>query len=403
MEYSKRTIYFDYAASTPVDPTVERAMRSVSRVYGNPSAFNELGRKARKALDRSRHEVARFLGARSDEVVFTGSGSEANSLALAGVLRALPRRRGAVRAVTTPIEHRSVHAALRAMERERGLHTGRVRVDRFGRVDVEHLRALLVSRPHIVSIMYANNEVGTVQRIREFGLVIQAFRQKIGSAYPFFHTDACQATEWLDMNVRNLGVDLLSLNGAKVYGPRGIGVLYVRRGVELEPLVYGGDQEHGFRAGTENLPAIVGFATALSLVRREGGIRMTRLRDYCIAGIRARLPEARLNGPEGDERLPNNVHISIPGLTSELILMELDALGIFAGSGSACTARSVEPSHVLRAIKTPERYLAGAVRFSFGRSTTKRDIDALLDALPKVVRRLSKRYHGLSPVTREEQ
>lgn len=383
-----KEIYLDNAASTATDHRVVRAMERALKLTGNPSAFNNAGRRAAAALESARCDVAAFLHARPGEIVFCSSGSEANTLAILGSVRAYGRT---AHIVTTPVEHLSVLAPVRALADE-GCSLSYVPVDGEGVVDERDVIAAINARTVLVSVMYANNEIGTIEPIARIGRSIVAWRKAHRSAYPLFHVDACQASSSLDLNVQHLGADLLTLNGAKVYGPHGAAALFIRRGVRLSPLVLGGSQESGRRAGTEDVASAVGMATALSLVDRAKGVGIAVLRDRLIAGLQTAIPDIRLNGPQGQERLQNNVNVSIPGTDSESLLLELDRHGIRAGSGSACTAHSVEPSHVLRAIRAPKRYLEGVLRFSLGRETTRADIDRVIRVLPVVVARVRSRH-----------
>lgn len=380
-------IYCDHAATTPIDRRVVLAMDRAMRLPGNPSSFNDAGRRAAALLANARATVARFLNASSGEIVFCASGSEANALALFGVSETA-RFRG--RIVTTPIEHLSVLVPIRRLVK-RGMNAVYVSVDEQGTVNLDEVLAVLTPDTKLVSVMYVNNEIGTIQPIARIGRVIAQWRRAHHSTYPLFHVDACQATAYLDMDVQRLGVDLLTLNGAKVYGPHGAAALFVRRGVVVTPIVLGGSQEGGRRAGTEDVSSAVGLATALSLVKKSEGTAIEKLRDRMIEGILAAVPGARLNGPERAGRLANNINISIPETDSENLLLELDRYGIRAGSGSACTAHSVEPSHVLKAIGTPKKYLDGVLRFSLGRGTSRADIDRVIRVLPSVVQRVRAR------------
>lgn len=381
-------IYLDNAASTPVDSRVQRAMNRAVGVFGNPSSFNEAGRTAAGVLEDARARVAAFLHARAGEVVFCASGSEANALALIGTAHTSQRLTGIL---TTKIEHLSVLEPVRALEGQ-GANVTYIPIDGEGVVDVRDVIRRLRPSVRIVSLMYANNEIGTVQPIERIGRAIAQYRRTHRSNYPLLHVDACQASAYLNMNVQQLGVDLLALNGAKAYGPHGSAVLYVRRGITVRPLVSGGSQEGGRRAGTEDVVSAVGLATALGTIRPADTRRVAMLRDRLIAGIMRTVPDARLNGPVGERRLAGNVNISIPDTDSESLLLELDRRGIRAGSGSACTAHSVEPSHVLVAIGTPVRYLDGVLRFSLSRMTKKSDIDAVIDALPGIIGRVRARH-----------
>ncbi|OGN01993.1 MAG: hypothetical protein A2651_00550 [Candidatus Yanofskybacteria bacterium RIFCSPHIGHO2_01_FULL_42_12] len=400
-------IYLDNAASTPVNEKVIEEMATAAKLYGNPSSYNDCGRKAREYIEIARLKVARFLDAHSDEVVFTSSGTESNNFAIQGVARNLqpttynlqPKTKPHI--ITTQIEHLSVFEPVKRLERE-GFDVTYLSVDKEGFVNLGELQKSLRPETVLVSIMYANNEIGTIQPITKIGKLLSDFRSHQPSAISHqlvFHVDACQATEYLDMGVNHLGVDLLTFNGSKIYGPRGIGVLYARRGVKLSSILLGGEQESGLRAGTENLPAIGGLAVALNKIDEKEGKRIAGLRDYFIEKIKTLLPDVKINGPVDKRlaksfihRLPNNINISVPGLTSEVLLLELDKHGICAGSGSACTSHSVEPSHVLRAVGLDKKYLDGALRFSMGRQTIKKDMDRVLKILLKVTGDLHKRY-----------
>ena len=350
-------MYLDNAAATEPDQRVLRAMVRTARTYGNPSSFNDAGRAARFVLETARADIARFLNARSSEVVFCASGSEANSLALSWAREIL----------TQPTEHQSVL-------RSSGKRARLVLVDGAGLVNPEEIAKAIRSSTTVVSIMYANNEVGTVQPIKKIAKVIREYRWARHSQYPLFHVDACQAAPWLTMDVQALGVDLLTLNGLKVHGPAGTAVLFVRRGVKL-----------GTRMGTENVAGAVGLATALKLIRREDAKRVGHLRHMLIEQLPVVVPGARINGSAEEASLPNIVNISIPGVTSESLLLELDSRGIRAGAGSACTAHRVEPSHVLIAMRVPRKFLSGVLRISMSRNTTKNDIARFLRELPKAV------------------
>ena len=402
----KKIIYLDNAASTPVNKEVASEMVKAAKLYGNPSSYNDCGREAREYTEQSRLKIARFLGAHSDEIIFTASGTEANNLIIHGIAKKFQVSKPHI--ITTQIEHPSV---LRPIERlvKEGFDVSYLSVDKDGFIDVDEFKNSLRLETVLVSIMYANNEIGTIEPIMEISKVIRNFHNRkfqipnskfqIHEKCPLFHVDACQATEYLDMNVNHLGVDLFTFNGSKIYGPKGIGVLYVKRGIKLAPILLGGEQEHGLRAGTENVPAIGGLAVALDQINKKESERLTELRGYFLEKISKAIPELKINGPVDNRhrksvihRLPNNVNISIPDMTSEVLLLELDKYGICAGSGSACTSHSVEPSHVLKAIGLDGKYINGALRFSMGRQTTKKDIDYVLNVLPKIVTDLKKRY-----------
>jgi len=375
-------IYLDNAAATPIDTRVWRAMTQAAGLYANPSSYNNAGRAARTAIQKARTSVAGFLGARADELVFTSSGSESNNLAILGTLSDITS--GSI--ITTAIEHRSVSEPFARLP----LTIKHIPVDRTGLVDLAAFEKLLTPDCRMVSVMYANNEIGTIQPIRAIGKLIAAFNKKHRTKI-LFHVDACQATLFLDMNVQHLGVDLLSFDGCKIYGPHGVGGLYVRRGTAIRSLIAGAGQEHGLKAGTENVQNIVGLAKAISLIKPSESKKISALRDYAIAKFQ-QLSGVIINGPVGANRLPHNISLAVAGLTSETLLLELDKYGISAGSGSACTSHSIEPSHVLKAIGVPATHLNGALRFSLGRNTTKPNIDYVLKTLKKVIADLTKRY-----------
>ncbi|MDO8621775.1 MAG: aminotransferase class V-fold PLP-dependent enzyme [bacterium] len=397
---SHRSVYLDCAATTPVDPRVLEAMRPYfEQEYGNPSSLYEAGRSAKEALDGARKRVAAVLGCSPDELIFTGSGTESDNMAVLGVprwYRSKSANQGHV--IISAIEH---HAVLNAAERLRkeGFEVTVLPVDQYGFVSPEAVRGALTPQTTLISIMAANNEIGTIEPIQEIGKVIRDWKREQGrkpTEAPFFHTDACQAAGALDINVQKLGVDLLTINGSKIYGPKGTGVLYVRRGVRLEPLVYGGGQEQRLRSGTENVAGIIGLATALEIAntqREAEGQRLSGLRDRLIAGIMERIPKVVLNG-HPTERLPNNVNVSILDIEGEAVLLYLDAHGIAAATGSACDSESLDPSHVIVAIGRPYEYAHASIRFTLGRSSTDEDVAYVLEVLPGIAEKLRK----ISPV-----
>ena len=380
---SERTIYLDHAATTPVDPAVIEAMLPYfGECYGNPSSIYRLGRAALEALDDSRAIAAEALGCTPKEIVFTGGGSESDNLAIKGAAFAAQRAGKGRHIVTAATEH---HAVLHACEylQDFGFDVTVLPVDGDGRVSPDDLRDAIRSDTVLATIMYANNEIGTVQPITEIGAICR-------ERNVLFHTDAVQAAGALPLNVNDLNVDLLTLTSHKFYGPKGVGALYVRRGVQLLTQVNGGGQERRRRAGTENVPGIVGFATALRLAeeRRTSYVEhCTGLREQLIDGLMERIADVRLNGHRA-ERLPNNVNVSIAFSEGESLLMLLDQAGICASSGSACTSGSLEPSHVLRAIGLDDDAAHASVRLTVGKDTTADDINYVLDVLPPMVERL---------------
>lgn len=393
-----KRIYLDHAAATPLDPRVRTAMEPYMTVeFGNAGGLYREGRRAKDAIDNARKTIAASLCAMPDEIVFTSGGTEGDMLALFGITRAYGDKGKHI--ITTTIEHHAVLHACDALEKD-GFEVTRIPVEQNGIVDPARIKAALRSDTILVSVMYANNEIGTIQPIECIGKIIKEFRKAHASAWPFFHTDACQAAGYLDLDVTRLGVDLLVMNGTKIYGPKGIGALYVRRGVKVKPLMYGGSQEGRRRAGTENVPGIVGLARALEIAtqerEREGG-RLIALRDLLIKEIQSKIPRTVLNG-DPIHRLPNNVNISILDIEGEAVILYLDEKGIACSTGSACTSESLEPSHVILALGRPYEYAHASIRFTLGRRTSKSDIEYLLEVLPEVATILRK----ISPIHIDE-
>lgn len=386
-----KTIYLDNAATTPIRDEVFSAMLPyLHEIYGNPSSIHHKGREAYDALRHAREEVARAIGARASEIVFTSGGTEANTLALRGVLGAYGAERKHI--LISAIEHPSVLATAEALSTE-GYDVEHIPVDAYGLVRVDDVLSRVRTDTALISIMYANNEIGTVELIAD---IARALHQKFPTNPPLFHTDACQASGQLPLDVTTLGIDLMTLNAGKMYGPKGAGVLYVRTGVRLAPLARGGHQERGLRAGTENLAGIVGIARALTLAIEEmekEATRLATLRDAFIASVQREIPDVVLNG-HPTLRLPNNIHFSFPFIEGEALVLLLDSYGICVSTGSACNAEDLLPSHVLRAIEQPDKLIHGSVRFSLGRSTTEDDIAYTVTTLTACVSRL----RALSPL-----
>ena len=388
-------VYLDYAATTYMDKRVLQAMRPYfEKIYGNPSSIHKEGRKAKYALYQARKKVAQILGCQLTEIIFTGSGTESCNLAIFGMAENFSEKGGHI--ITSKIEH---HAILRPCEKleKQGFEVTYLPVGREGIVNISDLEKAIRPETFLVSIMYANNEIGTIQPIVEIGELIKKLNISRSKSYKiYFHTDACQAAGFLDLNINKLGVDLLSLNGSKIYGPKGIGMSFIRQGTPIRPIILGGGQEEGLRPGTENLAGIVGFSKALEITqkgRKKESARLIKLRDYLISEIKKKIPKIVLNGHQ-KKRLPNNVNISILDIEGEAALLWLDKYGIYALTGSACDSQSLEPSHVILALGRPYEYAHGSLRFSLGRKTTKKDIDYLLKVLPKVVKTLRK----ISPI-----
>jgi len=390
-----RKVYLDHAATTPIDPRVREVMLPyLTEKFGNPSSFHTLGKQAKDDMSESRSQIAEILNVRSDEILFTSGGTESDNLAILGFARA--NQSNGKHLITTAIEHHAVLEAMIQLEKKEGFEVTYLKPDRDGLVSVSQITEALRPDTILVSVMYANNEIGTVQPIREIGNVIQKYRQEHKNAWPVFHTDACQASSFLDLDIEKLHVDLLTLNGSKMYGPKGIGLLYIRRGIKLQPLQFGGSQERGLRPGTENVVGIIGMAKALTLAQKDKEKetqRLIPLRDKLIEGILKSIPKTRLNG-HSTIRLPNNVNISFLDIEGEALVLYLDAAGIFVSTGSACTSASLEPSHVILALGMPYEVAHGSIRFTLGHETTDENIDYVLKTLPPLIEKL----RSISPV-----
>lgn len=372
-------VYLDYAAATPLDAGVLASMQPFFAVeFYNPSATYLAARHAAAELGKARTRVAHWLGARPAEVVFTAGGTEANNVAIHGVMRRFPE----ANVVVSAIEHESVLAPAQQYDcREAPVHAD-------GLVDLEALEAAIDDNTVLVSIMYTNNEVGSIQPLADIARLLERKRAARKTDLPlYFHTDACQAANYLDLHVARLGVDLLTLNGGKIYGPKQSGALFVAGHVELLPLTYGGGQERGVRSGTENVAQDVGLAAALDMVqsdRHEEVRRLQELQRTFIETITEAVPEVVVNGSQ-KKRLPNNVHLTFPGQDNERLLMELDEAGIMAAAGSACSASDEEPSHVLRAMGKSDAEAQGSLRFTLGRQTAAKDIERAVQALKTIL------------------
>jgi len=381
-----KRIYMDHAAAAPMDKCVKKAMEPYwTENFGNPNAIYKEGLIARSAVETARKDIAKILGARVKEIIFTNGGTESDNLAIFGIAKNF--KSGHI--ITTKFEHHAVLNSCKRLEKE-GFEVTYLDVGKEGVINPKDVAKVLKPETILVSIMYANNEIGTVQPIREIAKAIRDFKKKNGAVFPLFHTDACQAPSYLDINVERLGVDLMTINGSKIYGPKGIGLLYAKNGIKLEPLLYGGEQERKLRPGTENVPAIVGLAEALKIAdkdREKESARLVKLRDYFINRLLGEIPKTVLNGHPA-QRLPNNINVSILDAEGESIVLYLDEAGVSCSTGSACTSESLEPSHVILAIGKPHAYAHGAMRFSLGRSTTKKDIDYVMKVLPDIIKKL---------------
>lgn len=383
-------VYLDNAATTMVRQEVMDAMiPAFTTYYGNPSSLHEFARDAGKLVDEARAKVAAAIGAKPDEIVFTGGGSESDNMVLRGVAAASKKKGKHI--ITSAVEHHAVLYTLQAMEREGVAELTILPVDEYGLVTPEQVKDAIRDDTVLVSIMFANNEVGTIMPVAEIGKVC---REK----GVLFHTDAVQAVGHVPINVTEMNIDMLSMSAHKFHGPKGIGALYIKKGVRVPALIIGGGQEKKRRAGTENVPGIVGMGRALELAvehMEANALRDGALRDKLMKGIPAAIPEVKLNG-HPTKRLPNNVNFSIRYIEGESILLMLDINGIAASSGSACTSGSLDPSHVLLAMGLPHEIAHGSLRLTLSEFTTEQEIDYVLDLLPQIVQRLrdmSPLYH----------
>lgn len=380
--------YFDYAAATPMDETVRAAMQPYfSELFYNPSATYLPAKTVKSELEGARAAISKLIGAQKSEVFFTAGGTEANNLAIQGVLSQFPE--GNV--VVSSIEHESVIRPARLfLNRQASVLPN-------GIVNLQALLASLDDQTVLVSIMYANNEVGTIQPLRVIAQALESLRRKrreSGNNLPlYFHTDAAQAAAYLDIHVSRLGVDMMTINGGKIYGPKQSGMLFVGSNVQLRPLILGGGQERGMRSGTENVAGAIGLATALQLVqgrRHEEGKRLQSLQSLFLELLKQQLPEATVNGSLS-QRLPNNVHVTLPGQDNERVLLELEERGILAAAGSACSASDEDPSHVLKAMGLSDRDAQSSLRFTMGLETTEESVRSVVDTLRTINRRKGQR------------
>lgn len=393
----KRDVYLDNAATTPVRPEVLAAMMPYfSEQFGNPSALYNRGRAAKRVLMDARKTIATALNCNPGEIIFTGGGTESNNLAIQGLMKFHAAKGNEI--VTSSFEHHAVLTVAETLQKSGSKHVT-VPVDHEGIVDLKTLEDAITEKTVVVSIMYANNEVGTVQDIPAIAKVIRDKKKLWNRGVletPFFHTDACQATQYLNINVKELGVDFMTINSSKIYGPKGVGALYIRNGIKLAATMIGGGQENKLRSGTENIPGIVGFAKAVELAVQERdaeSARLTTLRDYFITRILKEIPKVVLNG-HATKRLPGNINVSILDIEGEAILLYLDEYGIAASTGSACDSASLDPSHVILALGRPYEFAHGSMRFTLGKSTTREDIDYTMDILKPVCEVLRK----MSPI-----
>ena len=387
-----RRIYLDHAATTPAHPQVVKAMLPYfTEAFGNPSSIHSYGQEAKGVIEEAREKIATLIGADSKEVVFTGGGTEADNFALKGIAYANERKGDHI--ITTSIEHPAAIEACKFLKR-RGFNITYLPVDGYGLVDPQDVKKVITHKTVLISVMHANNEVGTIEPISEIGKIAK-------ETEVYFHTDAVQTVGHIPVNVDELGVDMLSVSAHKLYGPKGVGVLYIRKGTRLVSLIHGGEQEQKRRAGTQNVPAIVGFGKAVELARQEMAKeteRLTYLRDRLVEGLLERIDHIRLNG-HPTKRLPNNVNVSIDFVEGESMLLNLDLEAICASTGSACSSSSLEPSHVLLALGLAHEQAHGSLRFTLGRESTEEDIERVLEVLPGIVAKL----RAMSPLLKTQK
>ena len=391
-----KRIYLDYASTTPIDPKVFRTLLPFLKDnFGNPSSVHYFGQKAQVAIDIAREKIAKFLGCSSEEIVFTGSATEANNLIIKGLTSYFLPQTSNFRPhiITSQIEHKAVLEPCKALG-EKGVEITYLPVNDQGLIQISRLAKKIKENTVLVSTMYANNEIGVIQPIVEIGKLlnnINRIKEKSKVQKTYFHTDAVQAINWLDCKVERLGVDLLTLSGHKIYGPKGIGALYIKKGTPIEAQIRGGGQEQGLRSGTENVSAIVGLGAAIAKVKSQKSKvkSIRRLRNKLIKETLRNIPDVKLNTPLQNS-LPNIVNFSFKGAEGEAIVIALDQEGICVSTGSACAAKSLEPSHVLLALGLSEEEAHTSVRFSLGRYTTEKEINYVLKVLPEVIAKLRK-------------
>ncbi|NLD80961.1 MAG: cysteine desulfurase [Smithella sp.] len=384
-------VYLDYQSSKPVDPRVVDAMRPwFTERFGNPSSLHQDGDEATDALERSRERIAQFIGANKDEIIFTSGATESNNLAIIGYVTR--NRRKGDHIIIAESEHISIHNIAKALEKQ-GFKVSKAGVDQYGRVSVEKLRRKVIDTTILVSIGWASSEIGTIQPMHEIADVLHGR----GIA---FHSDAVAAEGLLPIDLRKMPIDLLTVSSNDIYGPKGIGALYIRKNINIAPIMPGGGQERGLRSGSENMPAIVGMAAAAQIMASEMPQEVSRLvqyRDRLIEGVLRRIPRSHLNG-HPSERLPNNAHFRFEGIEGESLLLSLKDEGIAVSTGSACSSKTLEPSHTLISCGLLHEEAHGSLEFTFGRWSKSTDVDRVLEVLPGIVERL----RGMSPLYQKE-
>ena len=376
-------VYLDNGASTMADKRAVKAMLPCfTKIYGNPSSLHTFGADARKAVDSSREVIAKKINADINEIIFTSGGTESDNTAIIGAAKANNDKGDHI--ITTKIEHKAVLNAFKYLEKK-GFKTTYLNVDKEGLIDLDELKKAIIDKTILVSVMHANNEIGTIQNIRGIGKIC---REK----NVILHTDTVQSFTKVPINVKDDFIDLASFSSHKIHGPKGVGALFIRSGVKIKPLLHGGGHEFNLRAGTENVPGIVGFAKAAELCNSEANEKMKKLRDYMIEKIK-KIPNAKINGSL-EKRLVNNINVSFKGIEGEAILTLLNEAGVAVSTGSACHSKNLQPSHVLKSIKTPDNYIQGSIRITVSRFTTKKEADYAVKNLKIIV----KKWTEMSPL-----
>ncbi len=379
---AKKNIYLDYAAATPIDPEVASTITAtMTEVFGNPSSVHSVGRRASQVLLEARKRIAFVIGAKADEIVFTSSATEANNVAILGIARANAHKGKHI--ITSVIEHDSILKVMRQLEKE-GFLVTYLSVKSNGLIDLEEFRKAITQETILVSLGYVNSEIGIIQPIKELLAIVNNIPQE---QKPLFHVDASQAVGLLPIQISQIAVDAMTFNSSKIYGPHGIGCLYLARSVNPQPILFGGSQERGIRPGTENVALALGFAHAFEMaeaLRKKEVVRLAELKNYAIEQILNRISDTKLNG-DTRERVANNINISFANTDGEILQAALDEHGIQVATGSACTARYTGPSHVIKALGMPQEYEKGNIRITLGRATTKEEIDELLVLLENLV------------------
>ncbi len=388
-----KEIYLDNAATTKVREEVKNEMlKYFDVVYGNPGSFHGKGLDAKDAIEDARERVSKLINAKPKEIIFTGGGTESINLALKGLAKAMKSKGNHI--ITNKIEHHAVLNSCEYLEKYEGCEVTYLDVDEYGMVNPKDVEKAIKPNTILITIMYANNEIGTINPIEEIGKI--ARKNNI-----YFHTDACQAAGYCDLDVEKLNLDMMTINGSKMYGPKGVGMLYARTGIQLIPLIHGGGQERNLRSGTENVSGIMGFAKAFELAQSEKDeevLRLTKLRDKLVNGIVENIPKTFLNG-HPTKRLPNNANVTILDIEGEALTLYLNEYGIYTSTGSACTSQTLDPSHVVIATGLPYEAAHGSIRFTLGRETTEDDINKVLEVLPGIVKILRQ----ISPVNVKEE